>query len=164
MELVEEVDESGAVIRVVPRSEMRARNLRHRSVGIVVRRPGDRAVLAHRRAEWKDVWPGRWDVAFGGVCGVGEDELSAAVRELAEEAGVEVDRGSLRRLGSGTFEDGDVVAVGTIFEVDHGGPFTFADGEVTETTWVPFADLGEFLATHPHCPDSAAVAVPLLAP
>lgn len=160
--MVEVVDDSGQVVGVVPRSEMRAGNLRHRSVGIVVRRPGDRAVLAHRRADWKDVWPGRWDIAFGGVCGVGEDAVVAAVRELAEEAGLVVSPSALRLLGSNRYEDDDVSAVATIFEVDHGGPFTFADGEVEEVEWVPFGSLVGFLATHPHCPDSAAVGVPLL--
>src|SRR5690606_9429424 len=56
-EELEEVDEAGRVVRVVTRAEMRAANLRHRAVGIVVRRPGDGAVLVHRRAPWKDVWP-----------------------------------------------------------------------------------------------------------
>lgn len=163
MELVEEVDADGRVLRVVTRAEMRAGNLRHRSVGVVVRRPGDRAVLAHRRASWKDVWPGRWDVAFGGVCGVGEPALAAAARELAEEAGVVVAEPSrLRPLGAGTYEDDDVAATAVIYEVEDAGPFTFADGEVEEVRWVPYPELAAFLAAHPHCPDSAAVAVPLL--
>jgi 8-oxo-dGTP pyrophosphatase MutT (NUDIX family) len=162
VEEVEVVDASGRVVRVVPRSEMRRRNLRHRSVGIVVRHPGDRAVLAHRRAAWKDVWPGRWDVAFGGVCGVGESDESSALRELAEEAGVVVASSRLRRLGAGAYEDDDVCCSATIYEVEHPGPFTFADGEVEEVRWLPFSSLGEFLATHPHCPDSVAIGVPLL--
>ena len=164
IERVEVVDADGAVLAVVSRAEMRARNLRHRSVGVVVRRPGDGAVLAHRRADWKDVWPGRWDIAFGGVCDVGEPPHEAAVRELAEEAGIEVDAGQLRPLGSNTYEDQDVCAVATMFEVVHEGPFSFPDGEVEEVAWVPFAQLGRFLDDHPHCPDSAAVGLPLLRP
>ena len=46
------------------------------------------AVLAHQRASWKDIWPSRWDLAFGGVCAVGEPWDDAASRELAEEAGI----------------------------------------------------------------------------
>lgn len=161
-EPVEVVDEAGAVVRVVTRAEMRSRNLRHRSVGVVVRRIGDGAVLAHRRAGWKDVWPGRWDIAFGGVCAVGEDPATAAVRELAEEAGIDVVRGELRQLGSGTYEDDDVSAVVAMFEVDHDGPFACPDGEVEEVAWIPYADLARFLAERPHCPDSAAVGLPRL--
>jgi 8-oxo-dGTP pyrophosphatase MutT (NUDIX family) len=156
-ERVEVVDEEGTVVRVVTRAEMRAGNLRHRSVGIVVRRPGDRAVLVHRRAAWKDVWPGRWDVAFGGVCDVDEDELAAAVRELAEEAGITADPTGLRRIATASYEDGDVTAVGTMFEIDHGGPFTFADGEVEATEWVDWDRLGDWFDEHPHCPDTVHI-------
>lgn len=153
-EQVEVVDDDGNVVRVVSRAEMRAGNLRHRSVGIVVRRRGDGAVLAHRRATWKDVWPARWDLAFGGVCDVGEGEVDAALRELREEAGVDVDASELRRLGSGAYADDNVAAVGTLFEIDHDGPFTFADGEVEATEWVPSHGLAAWLDAHPHCPDT----------
>lgn len=136
---------------------MRAGNLRHRSVGIVVRRPGDGAVLAHRRATWKDVWPGRWDVAFGGVCDVGEDALTAAVRELAEEAGIDVDPADLHRIGTGAYEDDDVSAIGTMFELVHAGPFTFADGEVEATEWVAWDALDDWFVSHMHCPDTAHI-------
>ena len=153
-ERVEVVDEDGTVLAVVTRAEMRSDNLRHRSVGIVVRRPGDGAVLAHRRAGWKDVWPGRWDLAYGGVCDVGEPEAAAAVRELAEEAGIEVAGTAMHRLGTASYTDDDVTAVGTLFELDHPGPFRFADGEVEATEWVPWDRLGGWLAAHPHCPDT----------
>jgi 8-oxo-dGTP pyrophosphatase MutT (NUDIX family) len=156
-EAVEVVDEHGRVVRVATRAEMRAGNLRHRSVGVVVRHPDEPSILAHRRAAWKDVWPGRWDVCFGGVCGVGEPNVEAAVRELAEEAGTTVAPSALRELGRGSYEDDDVRAVATVYEVDHGGPFTFPDGEVEEVRWVPIGDLDAFLADHPHCPDSAAL-------
>jgi 8-oxo-dGTP pyrophosphatase MutT (NUDIX family) len=154
-EQVEVVDDDGNVVEVVDRAVMRARNLRHRSVGVVVRRRADGSVLAHRRAGWKDLWPGRWDLAFGGVCGVGEDEIGTAVRELAEEAGITVDADRLRRLGRGSYADDDVAAVGTLFEVDHDGPFVFADGEVEATKWVPASELWSWLEGHPHCPDTA---------
>jgi 8-oxo-dGTP pyrophosphatase MutT (NUDIX family) len=153
-ERVEVVDADGTIVGVVMRSEMRAANLRHRGVGVVVRRPGDGAVLAHRRAAWKDVWPGRWDLAFGGVCDVGEGDVDAAVRELAEEAGVEVAPGSLRRIGTGSYEDDAVSIVGTVFEIEHGGPFTFADGEVEATEWVQGEELEAWVDAHPHCPDT----------
>jgi isopentenyldiphosphate isomerase len=157
VEVVEVVDEHGAVQRVVTRAEMRAANLRHRSVGVVVRHPVERAILAHRRADWKDVWPGRWDICFGGVCAVGEADADSAMRELAEEAGVEADAADLRELGRGAYEDDDVRAVATVYEVRHGGPFSFPDGEVEEVRWVPLAELESFLAEHLHCPDSAAL-------
>ncbi len=161
-ELVEIIDEGGRVERLVPRSDMRAGNLRHRSVAVVVV-TGSGALVAHRRAGWKDVWPGRWDVCFGGVVGVGESWEAAAVRELAEEAGVVVEPAALRPLGDGSYADGDVSAVARLFAVTHDGPFTPADGEVAELVLVPRAELEAWLAGRPLCPDSAALVVPRLA-
>ena len=69
-ELVEVVDVDGRVIEVVTRQRMRAENLRHRSVAVVVFDSRGR-LLIHRRADHKDVWPGYWDLCFGGVVGVG---------------------------------------------------------------------------------------------
>src|SRR5262245_33522173 len=109
-ELVEVVDEDGHVLRLVTRAEMRAGNLRHRSVGVVVVTAAGELV-AHRRAGWKDVWPGRWDVCFGGVAAVGETWAEAAARELAEEAGVTVAPADLRVLGDGDYKDADMNAV-----------------------------------------------------
>jgi 8-oxo-dGTP pyrophosphatase MutT (NUDIX family) len=146
------------VVRVVTRAEMRSRNLPHRAVYVLLVDGGGR-LLAHRRAAWKDVWPGRWDVAFGGVAGVGEPPLENARRELAEEAGVAA---PLERLGSGAYEDTEVRVVGDVFLARCDGPFTFGDGEVVETAWVPLADLPAWLAGRPLCPDSVAIALPLL--
>jgi isopentenyldiphosphate isomerase len=160
-ELVEVVDEHGAVVRVVTRADMRARNLLHRMAAVaVVTRAGE--VVAHRRADWKDIWPGRWDVCFGGVPGVGEGWREAAARELAEEAGVAVEPSALRELAQGIFTDDDVAAVGRIFLARHDGPFHPADGEVAELALVPLGELDAWLAGRALCADSEALVVPLL--
>jgi isopentenyldiphosphate isomerase len=161
-ELVEVVDAEGVVERLATRAEMRAGNLRHRSVAVVVL-TGSGHVVVHRRADWKDVWPGRWDVCFGGVTGVGEDWRRAAARELAEEAGVDVDPATLRELGRGEFTDDEVSAHARVYLATHDGPFHPADGEVAELDLVPLADLASWLAGRDLCPDSAALVVPLLA-
>ena len=155
MELVEVVDADGNVVDVVTRVEMRARRLRHRAVGVVVRRPSDGAVLVHRRAAWKDVWPSYWDIAFGGVCDVGEPWLEAARRELAEEAGIS---GDLEHIGTGSYTDDAVDLVAEVFAVAHDGPFAFADGEVTEVAWVPVAEVEAWAADKDVCPDSLELA------
>ena len=156
-ERVEEVDGAGHVVRVVARAEMRRRNLLHRAVYVLVVDAG--RLLVHRRAGWKDVWPGRWDVAFGGVAGVGERPLATANRELAEEAGVAA---PLETLGSGRYEDGEVRVMGEVFLARTGGPFSFQDGEVVETEWVPLPGIDAWLACHATCPDGVAIALPLL--
>ncbi|HLM65569.1 MAG TPA: NUDIX domain-containing protein [Acidimicrobiales bacterium] len=160
-EPVEVVDEVGTVLQVVSRAEMRARNLRHRSTYVVVTTSAGE-VVTHRRADDKDVWPGRWDLAFGGVAGVGEPWRTAARRELAEEAGVEVDEALLVEVGAGAYADGEVRLAGRVYALEHDGPYTCPDGEVTELVLVPGAALGDWLDTHDICPDTLALVVPYL--
>jgi isopentenyldiphosphate isomerase len=150
-ELVEVVDLDGSVQAVVRRREMRARRLRHRTVLVAVLDARGR-VLVHRRADDKDVWPSRWDLAAGGVVGVGESWDDAARRELAEELGV--DDVPLVHLGEGAYEDEHVALVGHIYLARTEGPFRFADGEVVEARLVDEAELDELLDGQPFCPDS----------
>lgn len=156
--LVDVVDDQGAVVATATRREVRAANLLHRSVFVAVLDPEDRLVV-HQRADWKDVWPGRWDVAFGGVVDAGEAWEAAAERELMEEAGVAA---GLERLGPGRYEDVAVRELAEVFLARSGGPFTFPDGEVAAAARVPLADLDGWLATHDVVPDSVAIVVPLL--
>lgn len=153
-ELVEVVDLAGTVVDVVPRAQMRRDRLRHRCTYVVVVDSQERLVV-HRRADWKDVWPGRWDVAFGGVVDVGEDWGVAAQRELREEAGVEA---GLLELGVGAYEDDEVSVLGHVYLARHDGPFAFDDGEVVEEDRIPLDDLEPWLEAHELCPDSLALA------
>ena len=158
-EAVEVVAVDGTVERVVTRAEMRRDRLRHRCTYIAVVDRRDRLVV-HRRADWKDVWPGRWDVAFGGVAAVGEGWEDAAARELAEEAGVVAD---LELLAEGPYDDGEVAVLGRVYRARHDGPFTVPDGEVVELDRVPLSGLDDWLRDRPVCPDSVALVVPALA-
>ena len=87
-ELVDLVDADDLVVEVVTRAEARARGAaaRHRACYVAVL-TSDGDLVVHRRADWKDVYPGYWDVCFGGVLGAGEAWDDAAHRELLEEAG-----------------------------------------------------------------------------
>jgi isopentenyldiphosphate isomerase len=155
-EMVEEVDALGTVLRLVTRRQMRAETLWHRAVFIVVRSSSG-GVLLHRRAETKDVWPGWWDVAVGGVVSPGESWGVAAQRELAEELGVS---GALRPLGTGAYADDDVKLVAACFEVVCDGPFVYSDGEITHTDWVAPRDLRVRIGRDSFLPDSIALILP----
>lgn len=152
-ELVEELDEAGRVIGVVSRAEMRARNLWHRNVIVMVRRSSG-ALVVHQRADWKDVFPSMWDVAFSGVPAVGESWPEAATRELVEEAGLAVAPGDLADLGPRVCDVGDIRWHGRVFEVTDDRELTPADGEVVALDEVLIADLPDWMARTPVCPDS----------
>ena len=156
-ELVDHLADDGTVIGSVTRRVMRQANLLHRTVFIVVT-DGPR-LLAHQRAPWKDVWPSFWDLALGGVVGAGEDWDVAAQRELAEEAGIAV---PLEVLGDTRYEDDRVREVARVYRAESAGPFTFPDGEVVDSAWVDRAELDEWLAGRPVCPDTVAIVGRLL--
>ncbi|WP_368164033.1 NUDIX hydrolase YfcD [Aeromonas sp. R6-2] len=88
MELVEVVDEQNRAVRIAPRDEIRRDNLAHRATYILVRR-SDGRVVVQRRTLCKDFCPGMLDACCGGVVSAGEQYDESALRELAEELGVQ---------------------------------------------------------------------------
>ncbi len=158
-ELVDVVDDDDRVVHTVTRAEMRANRLQHRAVSIAVF-GSDARLLVHRRADTKDVWPGMWDLAAGGVVAAGEEYDNAARRELAEELGIEVT--TMEYLGEGRFADDAVALIGRGYRCVHDGPFTFTDGEIAEVRWVDGAGLQSLMATERFVPDNVALLLPLL--
>jgi 8-oxo-dGTP pyrophosphatase MutT (NUDIX family) len=159
-ELVDLVDEDDRVLEVVTRAEMRARGaaVRHRSCYVAVLTSGDELVV-HRRADWKEVFAGYWDVCFGGVLGAGEAWEVAARRELAEEAGVDVD---VAEVGRTSWSALDTNLNARVYLARSDGPFTCPDGEVVEVATVPLADLDAWLVGRDVCTDSVDIVLPLL--
>lgn len=158
-ELVEWVEADGTVIDVVTREEMRSRNLRHRATSILVINTHNELVV-HKRADWKEIYPGWWDLAFGGVVGAGEDWLESAQRELEEEAGISGQ--PLELLGPTSYEAADGCLVGRAYLVRWDGPVNFNDGEVVAVETVKLADLEQWLTGRLVCLDSVECLVPLL--
>ncbi len=115
----------------------------------------DGRLLVHQRSFDKDVRPGAWDIAVGGVVGAGESYDSAAERELAEEIGVLDVKPS--PWGGGVFGDESYELIGRCYHLVHDGPFTFADGEVIATKWVDRSELNLLLRTEDVVHDSVAL-------
>jgi isopentenyldiphosphate isomerase len=153
-DLVDVVDEFDRVERVTTREWMRRDNLRHRGVGIAVLDSEDR-LLIHRRADDKDVWPGFWDMAAGGVLASGESYLDGARRELSEELGI-VDT-PLRFVGEQRFEDESVRVITHCFIARHDGDIAFNDGEVAEARWITAEEFADLVDVLTWCPDSLSM-------
>lgn len=158
-EMVEEVDRDGRVLQLVTRQQMRQHVLRHRAVFIAVVSSSNQ-VLVHQRSLSKDIWPGWWDIAVGGVMAPGEASRDAAERELAEEVGLT--GVSVQLMGSGAYDDSNVKLVADAYVCFSDGPFIFSDGEVVATEWVPLSELMGWLRTHQVLPDSVALVLPRL--
>lgn len=156
-ELVEHVDPEGRVLEVVTRGEMRQRLLRHRCTYVAVV-TSERELVVHRRADWKDVYPGWWDVFFGGVCGVGEDWEDAAARELAEEAGLALSdlASALSYLGPANYEGFDGLILGRLYLAVADAEPTCPDGEVVAIDRIPLSEIESWFDGRSVCFDSVA--------
>lgn len=157
-ELVDVVNEDDVVLRTVSRPEMRRNRLRHRAVFILVTN-SDGKVLIHRRSEAKDIWPGWWDVAIGGVVAAGETYDDAARRELFEEAGFTAEP---QEVSAGSYDDDAVSLIARCYVVSHDGDVRPQDGEVAEFLWVNRDELRDRLARDRFLPDSVALLGELL--
>jgi 8-oxo-dGTP pyrophosphatase MutT (NUDIX family) len=158
-ELVPLYDDSGRPSgEVVTRREVRARNLRHAATAVVVRNSAGQ-VYVHRRTDTKDVFPGRYDFAAGGVLQVGEDPYAAAVREAEEELGVH--GVPLEPLGEADYEDDQTRYHAFCFTCVYDGPVTWQPEEVAWGAWVAVDELRAMVAEKPFVPDTLALLWPL---
>jgi len=148
------IDENNNVIGKASRSEVRARNLLHRGVGILVfNRRGE--LYVHRRTETKDIFPGMYDMLAGGAVGAGESYEEAAARELAEELGI---RGvPLRFLFSYRYEGPENRCITRIFDVCYDGPIEHQAEEVAWGRFYPLQEVLDLMDRLPFVPDGAEI-------
>jgi 8-oxo-dGTP pyrophosphatase MutT (NUDIX family) len=125
-------DPDGRVVGTAPRDVMRAENLPHGATAVLVRRSTGE-IYVHRRADTKDLWPGRHDCAAGGVLQAGEDPDEAATRELAEELGIE--GAQLTPLVRRWYRDADTCYFAYAYVTTWDGAVRFTDGEVADGWW-----------------------------
>lgn len=86
-EIVVIVDAQNNVVDQVPRHRMRAQRLTYRATYILVfNSKGE--ILVQKRTTTKDMYPGYYDVAAGGVVTAGESYGESAEREAQEELGL----------------------------------------------------------------------------
>jgi aminoglycoside phosphotransferase (APT) family kinase protein/8-oxo-dGTP pyrophosphatase MutT (NUDIX family) len=132
VEQVQLYDDQGHPSGVTDRARMRAENLTHAATAVVVRDSYGR-VFVHRRTDTKDVYPGRYDFAAGGVVTAAEDPHIAAVRELTEELGVSDVPLELIRIAR--YSDDHTDYWGYCFTTTYDGPVRLQPEEVAEGDW-----------------------------
>lgn len=89
-ELLDVVDIEDRVTGVKKRGEIHAQGLMHRAVHILVFNSAGQLFM-QKRSMSKDESPGQWDTSAAGHVDSGEAYHDCAVRELAEELGIEAD-------------------------------------------------------------------------
>lgn len=123
------VDRDNRVTGTASRRRMRRENLIHRASYVLVF-DSRGALFVHQRTFTKDVYPGFFDVAAGGVVVAGESYDASAERELAEELGVA--GRPLEHLFDNYWEDDRCRVWGRVYRCVHDGPFVFQPEEVID--------------------------------
>ena len=149
-ELVDIVDEQDRVIGFAARREIRARGLRHRSTYVLLFNRQNQ-VFVHQRTQNKDIYPGHYDVAFGGVVAAGEDYDEGARRELSEETGIS--GVALRRVLSFRFDEEQNHVNGVVYSATYDGALQFQASEIQGGQWMDLDAVVEFAQREPFCPD-----------
>lgn len=145
------VDEQDRVVGAATRDEMRRRCLIHRASYVLVFNSRNELFL-HKRTQAKDVYPGHYDVAAGGVVLHGETYEEAAARELGEELGV---RGVPLRPLFDFFHEGPGNRVwGRAFSCFWDGPVTLQPEEVAWGAFLPVERVLALAEAEPFTPDS----------
>jgi 8-oxo-dGTP pyrophosphatase MutT (NUDIX family) len=153
-EIVAIVDEHNNVVGAVPRREMRARRLPHRSTYILVFN-SQRALYVQKRTMTKDVFPGYYDPAAGGVVLAGETYEESAARELEEELGIR--NAPLTRLFNFYFEDESTRVWGGAFSCIYDGELVLQEEEVEYVELMTIEDILRRAETEPFTPDGLYV-------
>jgi isopentenyldiphosphate isomerase len=87
-EIVLIVDKDNNETGSAPRHEMRTKGLPHRATYILVFNSSNE-LFVQKRTMSKDIYPGYYDIAAGGVVLAGESYEESALREVAEELGIQ---------------------------------------------------------------------------
>jgi 8-oxo-dGTP pyrophosphatase MutT (NUDIX family) len=153
-EIVAIVDGQNHVIGSAPRREMRVKRLPHRSTYVLVfNATGE--LYVQKRTMTKDVFPGYFDPAAGGVVLDGETYEEGAVRELEEEMGIRDI--PLTPLFDFYFEDERTRVWGRVFSCLYDGEVVLQAEEVESGAFMPLDTILREAAVTPYTPDGLYV-------
>ena len=128
-ELLDVIDDNGCVINTLPFAEVHERGLLHQFTRVLVIDSGGLFVLQRIASHLKDA--GKVD-CHGGHVTSGDTCKQTAVRELAEEIGINVSEQALEPLGKIQFKTLYENMIGEAYFTTHDGPYKIVDGEVSE--------------------------------
>lgn len=153
-EYVDIVDKNDRIIKRVTRKEMRKKGLRHRGTAILVFNSQGQ-LFVHKRTVTKDVFPGFYDIAVGGVVETGETYEASAKRELAEEVGIT--NVELEFLFKVQYESPIHKCVTAIYSCMYDGPLMLQEEEIEEGFFLDLEKAKKLVNQNKVCPDSIKV-------
>lgn len=153
-EIIEIVNRNNRVIGSCPRSVMRANRHIHRACYILVFNTEGKLFVQKRTMD-KDIYPGHWDVAAGGVVLAGETYEESAVRELEEELGVA--GVMLTFLFDNYYRDRNNRVWGRVFSCTHNGPFRLQAEEIDYGRFMTIDEVLKLRKSEPFTPDGVKI-------
>ena len=146
-EIFDIVDEHDEVTGQATRGEVHAQGLLHRAVHVLVfNKRGD--ILLQQRSMLKDAHPGVWDSSVSGHLDAGEAYETAAIRELAEEMGIDAKYPptEIARLKPSATTGWEHIR---LYRYEHQGNIRFPAAEIESAMWLPIPVLEAWIKTRP---------------
>jgi 8-oxo-dGTP pyrophosphatase MutT (NUDIX family) len=153
-EIVTIVDRDNVVIGEASRAQMRRQGLCHRATYILVFDLAGR-LFVQKRTLSKDIYPGYYDVAAGGVVLAGETYEESAERELAEELGIR--QVPLRRHFDFYHRDGTNQVWGRVYDCRFDGEMVLQEEEIESGCFYPVPAVLDLSRSKPFTPDGLYV-------
>lgn len=150
-EIVTIVDERNNVIGNAGRRAMREKCLIHRATYILVYNAKGELFL-QKRTMTKDIYPGHYDIAAGGVVQANETYEESAQRELVEELGIK--EAPLTPLFDFFYNEADNKVWGRVFSCVHDGPIVLQAEEVASGAFLSLAEIRSLVKHALFTPDS----------
>jgi len=150
-EIVAIVDRDNTLVGKASRLEMRSRGLPHRATYVLVFNSVG-WLFVQKRTVTKDIYPGCFDAAVGGVVLDGESYEQSAIRELEEEVGIRAVQ--LEERFDFFFEDNNLKVWGRTFSCIYDGPLTLQVEEVENGSFMSIPSILHLIATEPFARDS----------
>ena len=162
MEYFDIIDEAGLPTgTVISREEAHRKGIPHRTAHVWIVRHGSRGyeVLLQKRSMEKDSFPGLYDTSSAGHVPAGEEPKESALRELAEELGIDAAPEDLCYAGAcrihyekvfhgNMFRDSEFVNV--YVYVGPVGEMRLQESEVSEVRWFDLDEVWEEIQTDRH--------------
>lgn len=153
-EIVQIVDRENSPTGSAPRAMMRQKRLIHRASYILVFNSSGE-IYVQKRTLTKDVYPGYWDLAAGGVVLADESYDQSAKRELGEELGVHGT--TLQQLFDHFHETATNRVWGRVYRCFHNGPFTLQEEEIEYGMFMSFKEILALNRQEPFTPDGIEI-------
>jgi isopentenyl-diphosphate Delta-isomerase len=151
-EIFDVVNDRDEVVGQAPRSEVHRLGLLHRAVHVLVFNTRGEVFL-QKRSMQKDREPGKWDSSSSGHVDSGEDYDACAVRELAEEIGLDLTATGaspplqkLFKIAAGAETDQEFVWV---YRCEAEGPFTLNADEIERGGWFAPSAMTKWITERP---------------